>query len=139
MLQAALLWYKQFRADLEGIGFKFNNYDPCVANKMVNGKQHTVRFHVDDLMSSHVDTKVNDKFQEVLQNTNGQINEVQVTRGKKHVYLGMTYIFKDDGSVTIDMRDHIDNMINEFPVKLQGTQAKSPATENLFKGPKVML
>ena len=25
-----------------------NDYDPCIANHMVNGKQHTVRFHVDD-------------------------------------------------------------------------------------------
>ena len=116
MLQAALLWYKQFRADLEGIGFKFNNYDPCVANKMVEGKQQTVRFHLDDLMSSHVNAKVNDKFQEWLQATYGQINEVQVTRGKKHVYLGMTVVFHDDGSVTLDMRDYIEGMINDFPI-----------------------
>ena len=32
MLQAALLWYKKFRKDLEEHGFKFNPYDPCVAN-----------------------------------------------------------------------------------------------------------
>ena len=57
MLVAALLWYKKFCADLESIGFKFNPYDPCVANRIVNGKQHTVQFHVDDLMSSHQDTK----------------------------------------------------------------------------------
>jgi len=35
MLAAALLWYKKFRADLETIGFEFNPYDPCVANKIV--------------------------------------------------------------------------------------------------------
>ena len=62
MLQAALLWYKKFRKDLEEIGFVFNPYDPCVANKMVNGKQHTIRFHVDDLMASHIDPKVNDEL-----------------------------------------------------------------------------
>ena len=32
MLQAAPLWYNKFRKDLEGLGFKFNSYDPCVAN-----------------------------------------------------------------------------------------------------------
>ena len=62
MLEAALLWYRTFRADLEEYGFIFNNYDPCVANKMVNRKQWMVRFHVDDLMSSHADQKVNDNF-----------------------------------------------------------------------------
>ena len=32
MLIAALLWYKMFKKDLEGIGFEFNPYDPCVCN-----------------------------------------------------------------------------------------------------------
>ena len=62
MLIAALLWYKKFKSDLEQQDFKFNPYDACVANKQVKGKQQTVRFHVDDLMSSHVDSKVNDEF-----------------------------------------------------------------------------
>ena len=30
-------------------------HDPCVANKMVNGTQMTIRLHVDDLMISHLD------------------------------------------------------------------------------------
>jgi hypothetical protein len=34
MLVASLLWYKKFRGDLEQIGFHFNDYDPCVANRM---------------------------------------------------------------------------------------------------------
>ncbi len=62
MLDAALLWYKKFREDLEGIGFTFNPYDPCVVNKIIDGKQLTIRFHVDDIMSSHVDSTVNDDF-----------------------------------------------------------------------------
>ena len=60
MLKASLLCYMKYKKDIEGIGFKFNDYDLCIANRMVNGKQHTVRFHVDDLLSSHVDPKVND-------------------------------------------------------------------------------
>ena len=62
MLVAALLWYKTLRKDLEKIGFVFNPYDPCVCNRKVKSNQHTVRFHVDDLMSSHEDKKVNDNF-----------------------------------------------------------------------------
>ena len=46
MLIAALLWYKRFRKELEEEqGFVFNPYDPCVTNREVNGKQHTVAFH----------------------------------------------------------------------------------------------
>ncbi len=62
MLIAALLWYKKFKSDLEANWFIFNPYDACVANKQLNGKQQTIHFHVDDLMSSHVDKKVNDEF-----------------------------------------------------------------------------
>jgi hypothetical protein len=40
----------------------FNPYDACVANCSVKGSQQTVRFHVDDLMSSHKDAMVKDDF-----------------------------------------------------------------------------
>ena len=62
MLVASLIWYRKLKADLEKKGFKINPYDPCVANKMVNGKQMTVIWHVDDLKVSHVDPKENTKF-----------------------------------------------------------------------------
>jgi len=39
MFDASLLFYKKLRADLEGHGFQFNPYNPCVCNKMANGKQ----------------------------------------------------------------------------------------------------
>jgi hypothetical protein len=47
MLEAALLWYKTFRKDLEDNGFVFNPYNPCVANEKVQGLQQTIVFHVD--------------------------------------------------------------------------------------------
>ena len=49
MLISALLFYKKWRNDLLQIGYKLNPYDPCIANKMINGRQHTVAWHVDDL------------------------------------------------------------------------------------------
>jgi hypothetical protein len=118
MLVASLLWYKQFRGDLEKLGFEFNPYDPCVANRMVNGKQHTVRFHVDDLMSSHVDPKVNDEFLIWLNKMYGSVAEVKATRGKIHEYLGMTFDFSEKGKVKIDMIDYMKAMVNDFPTKL---------------------
>ena len=41
MLISALLWYKKFCSDLEGIRFIFNPYNPCIANRIVkkNNKQ----------------------------------------------------------------------------------------------------
>jgi hypothetical protein len=40
-LQSALLFYKKLVKDLKTKGFNLNRYDPCVANKMVRGKQFT--------------------------------------------------------------------------------------------------
>ena len=57
MLKAALLFDRKFRDDLEEHGFQFNQYDPCVANKMINGNLHIVRFHFDDLMISHFESE----------------------------------------------------------------------------------
>jgi hypothetical protein len=33
---------KKFHKDVEGIGFKINPYDPCIADLVVNGKHHTM-------------------------------------------------------------------------------------------------
>jgi hypothetical protein len=57
LLRSTLLFYKKLVANLESIGFKLNPYDPCVANKEVNGTQITVCWHVDDLKVSPVDPK----------------------------------------------------------------------------------
>ena len=65
-LVAAQSFYKKLRKDLESIGFKTNPYDSCVANRVGNGKQHTVTWHVDDLKSIHVDPIVNDNFLNVV-------------------------------------------------------------------------
>ena len=50
MLQSSLLYYKKYLKDIESIGFKINPSEPaCFATRIVNGKQHTVTWHVDDL------------------------------------------------------------------------------------------
>ena len=49
MIQSSLLDYNKFVKDITKLGFKVNPYDPCVANMDVNGKQHTVTWHVDDI------------------------------------------------------------------------------------------
>jgi hypothetical protein len=101
-----LLWYQQFKKDLEKVGFKFNPYDPCIANRKISGSTHTVKIHVVDLKSSHIDPKVNGQFHKWLNDKYGQYGEVKATRGKVHDYLGMTFVYGENG-VTVDMRDYI--------------------------------
>jgi hypothetical protein len=89
MLETALLWYRTFRRDLEDIGFVFNPYNPCVANKKVQGSQQTIIFHVDDLKSSHKSKLVNNKFEKWLNSMYSKHGKVTSTRGRIHDYLGM--------------------------------------------------
>ena len=133
MLQSSLLWYNQFRSDLEKKGFIFNDYDPCIANKMVNQKQQTIRFHVDDLLSSHVDSKVNDEFAEWLNARYGKIKPCTIVRGKKHRYLGMLLDFSYPRKVKIRMDEYVQRMIDEFPVKFdKNTTQETPAGNDLL-------
>jgi len=132
MLESALLYYKKFRKDMESIGYEINPYDPCVANKMIRGKQHTVCWHVDDLKSSHVDPKVNDEFLKWLNIKYGDVIPVKATRGKRHDYLAMFLNFNQDATVTVDMCYYVKKMVEEFPEKLND-EVTCPWTERLFK------
>ena len=40
------------------MGFVINPYDPYVSNKMINGKQWTIVWYIDDKKLSHVDPNV---------------------------------------------------------------------------------
>ena len=53
LLKSALLVYMKLVAYLESVRFMLNPYDSCVANKVMNGKQMTVCWHVDNLKVLH--------------------------------------------------------------------------------------
>ena len=119
MLEAAMLWYQEFKRKLEGIGFRFNDYDACVANRVVDGSQQTVRYHVDDLLSSHINKKVNDNFLTWLQKTFGKYKPVTSKRGKVHEFLGMELDFSVRNEVHIKQFAHVQDMIDSCPVKIK--------------------
>ena len=58
----SLLYYRKFTKSLTDIGFKINPYDPCVANKIIDGQQMTICYHVDDCKLSYRRSKVNDRM-----------------------------------------------------------------------------
>jgi len=133
LLQAALLWYNKFREDLEGQGFKFNPYDPCVANRVVKSAQHMVVFHVDDLKSSLEDPKVSDDFAKWLEQTYGKQGKVKINRGKVHEYLSMKLDLSVRGKLKVDMHDYVKKMLESFPITLGKIDvALTPASADLF-------
>ena len=128
------MYYKKFRKDIESIGFKVNPYDPCVANRTINGKQHTVTWrHVDDLKSSHVNPKVNDEFLGWLKRmyASDAIGEVKAVRGHRHDYLAMVLDYSRPGVPRVDMTNYVKTMIADFPKKLEGV-GTFPWTHKLF-------
>jgi hypothetical protein len=50
---ASLLYYQKFFKSLTDIDFVINPYYLCIANKMIEGEQITICFHVDDCKLSH--------------------------------------------------------------------------------------
>ena len=137
---ASLLYYRKFTKSLTDIGFKIKPYNPCVANKMIDGKQMTICYHVDDCKLSHRRSKVNDQIIKWLRQEHESISEdgsgkTTVSRGKVHKYLGMTLDYTFRGQVQITMIDFLDEVLTAFDKaepKGGGTKT-SAAPENLFK------
>ena len=74
---------------------------------------------MDDILSSHVDAKVNDEFHEWIDSTFGELKKVTVSRGKKHTFLGMDLDFSDKGKLHMSQLKHVDDMISACPLKIQ--------------------
>jgi hypothetical protein len=137
---ASLLHYRKFVKILMDTEFIINPYNPCVANKIIEGKQMTICFHVDDCKLSHHKKKVMDTMIEYLREEYESIFEdgtgaMKVIRGKIHKYLGMTLDYTVCGQVKITMLDYVDEILTAFykaEPKGGGTKT-SAAPDSLFK------
>jgi len=110
------------------MGFEINPYDKCIANKMINGKQCTIVWYVDDNKISHVDENVIDDIIEVLEKKFGKFT---ITKGNKHNFLGMNMEFHDDGRVSVEMKDQILEALDMFGEEVDMI-VTSPAPRHLF-------
>ena len=131
-LKAALLFWKNLSGKLQEWGFELNPYDTCVANKVINGKQCTILWHVDDLKISHVDPDVVSDIIKKLNNHYGEMQEVTQTRGKVHDYLGMTIDYSKKGKVQVKMVDYVENMLKDLEEPEFQGEATTPAANHLF-------
>ena len=133
MLEASLLWYRKFRKELEEFGFKFNDYDPCMANRVKRKNQHTICFHVNDVMSSHVNPKVNNELGEWAQQKYGDIKPITIVRGKIHKFLGMMFDFSKTREVHVKQNNDVKDVVSSWPESLKGKTSLIPASNDLFK------
>ena len=65
---------------------------------------------VDELLSSHIDSKLNDLSLEGLNKMYGTYVEVKATCDKVNIYIVININFSDAGKVKIDMIYYIRNM-----------------------------
>jgi hypothetical protein len=130
LLRSALLFYLKLVKDLTDYGFKLNPYNLCVANKMVDGKQMTVVWHVDDLKISHMSKQVIDGLLDYLRSKYG--DGLVVHEGHVHDYLGVDHDYSEKGVVKMSMMRHLGKIFEDFPEDI-GANSLTPASENLFK------
>jgi hypothetical protein len=99
---------------------------------MVDGKQLTVAWHVDDLKISHISAKVVEDLIANLDSEFGKETPLSKSRGKVHDYLGMMLDFSVPSQVTVTMIDYIKMICMDLPKGMIGTAA-TPATNHLFR------
>ena len=122
------LWYNLFSSALRKIRFVLNPYDLCLANKVINNKQCTITWYIDNLKISHVDYSVVDGVIKVIKS---YFVKMIVTRGAKHKYVGIEFEFTDDGEVTLFQKEHLLDCIEAFR-KDSTIHVAFPAQKGLF-------
>lgn len=127
-VQAALLWYKKLSGVLLKDGFLVNPYDACLFNKVVNGVQITVCFHVDDLLVSSVSVRL---MENLLMCLNANFADLTVNKGNVHSYLAMNIVL-GEVEMTADMTAYIEKCGDG---KIFRRPATSPARDDLFNEP----
>lgn len=125
-VQSARLFYDKLRLVLEDIGFVVNPDDDCVFNTIVDGKQCTVSFHVDDLLLSHVS---DGSIEKVVVAINGRFRGIKRQLGPTFQHLGVNVKRKENGDICLDMARYTKTCVEEFGV-CKG--AKSPSADDLF-------
>jgi hypothetical protein len=95
---------------------------------MIDGKQCTIAWYVDDNKISHVSQQV---VTELVERIEARFGKMTVTRGKEHTFLGMGITYTDDGKVQITMKDYLTEAIDESGMSIERTVA-TPAKKDLF-------
>jgi len=87
---------------------------------MVDGKQCTILWHVNDLKISHVSPEVVNDITQKFEDVFGQEAPLIKTQGKIHEYVGMNIDFSETGKVKLTLVDYIKEMLEELPEDMNG-------------------
>ena len=95
---------------------------------MIEGKQCTVAWYVDDNKISHVDKTV---VTRIIGAIEAKFGKMTVTRGASHTFLGMDIDFTTHGNVKVNMRGYLEESIDESTMDIKSIAA-TPARKDLF-------
>ena len=125
-IQSARLFYENISKSLLDFGFKKNDYDQCVFNKTMYGKQCTILIHVDDLKISCEDRR---GVHDVINHLKKCYGNINVHEESVVDYLGMDFDYSKPGLVSITMKGLIDQVLEDVPVS---KISRTPASVELF-------
>jgi hypothetical protein len=132
-LLGAILFYEKLSKQLMDWGYESNCYDICTFNKMIDGNQITIQFHVDDLNILHMNQSVIDSVLADLNNEFGTTKKpLAANTVHVHDYLGITIDYTELGKVKFTMYDYLEDILCEKPDDMNGT-APTPASDHLFE------
>ena len=109
------------------IGLQDKSLYKCVTNKIINGKQCTIVFYMDDNKINHVDANV---VTSIIRTLSDYFGDLTVSRGCKYDYLGMDIELRD-WKVYIGMKNQIQEDI-EWGGNQKRRMPTTPATIDLF-------
>ena len=100
-------------------------------NKIIDDKQWTILWNVDDLKTSHVDPAVIYSFLADIDGEYGRITKMIITQGKVHKYLRMTIDYSYPGKVIFLKINYIRKILDNIPEDTKG-ESDTPAAHQLF-------
>ena len=132
-----LVYFRGFCKTWLAAGLKLNPHDTCVSNRMLNGKQQTIFWHLDNCNLSHMYPNINEKLIEVLKQKYYIIfkygsGDITVNFREIHKYLGMTIDYTNKGLCKIMVFNYIKEILYTFDYidpKATGTKSSAAPTK----------
>lgn len=103
---------------------------------MIDDKQCTTVFHMDDVMMSYDSAKVVTKCIEKSDSSYGKQHKLKVTRGLVHEYLGMTVDLWQKGQVVLSQFDFFKEIVQKTAKMYEGRLSEYSCTSKLIQAVK---
>ena len=67
-----------------------------------------------------------------MKNIENEYGTMTITRDKEHYFIEMDFKLNDDGTVSISMKDYIEECITSYSEEVSNNNTKAPVNSKLF-------